>query len=65
MFCNQCGKDNKEGTKFCTQCGMPLNVVSQNANSPVATNTYKTESVFSKISSKKPLIMFLLLLYLF
>lgn len=24
MFCNQCGKDNRDGTKFCVQCGAPL-----------------------------------------
>ncbi len=59
MFCNQCGKDNKEGTKFCTQCGNPLNVAPQNTSNQNATSTYKNDNVFSKISSKKPLIMFL------
>lgn len=24
MFCNQCGKDNRPGTRFCVQCGAPL-----------------------------------------
>lgn len=24
MFCNQCGKKNNDGTKFCTQCGAAL-----------------------------------------
>lgn len=26
MFCKKCGKELKEGQKFCPQCGMPFNV---------------------------------------
>lgn len=27
MFCNNCGKENKDGTKFCVQCGSMLRTV--------------------------------------
>jgi Sec-independent protein translocase protein TatA len=27
MFCDQCGKELKEGTKFCTGCGAPIKAV--------------------------------------
>ena len=26
MYCEKCGKENKIGTKFCTNCGNSLNV---------------------------------------
>ncbi len=29
MYCNNCGNDNNDGTKFCTQCGTPLTVEPQ------------------------------------
>ena len=26
MFCKKCGRELKDGTKFCDQCGTPQNV---------------------------------------
>jgi len=34
MYCNNCGKDNSDGTKFCTQCGTPLTVEPQYSQGP-------------------------------
>lgn len=32
MYCNQCGKDNKEGAKFCIQCGASLSLTNSSTN---------------------------------
>lgn len=39
MYCNNCGKDNSEGTKFCTMCGTPLVTEPQNEQ-PVVNSAY-------------------------
>ena len=31
MYCKKCGKENKTGTKFCTNCGNSIDVSSNHA----------------------------------
>jgi hypothetical protein len=73
MFCNQCGKENTEGMKFCVNCGAALNNVSpQNINMPVnadmPVNTKVPVNTVSKsignIKGIKGLIMLLLVVIL-
>lgn len=35
MFCNKCGKENKNGTNFCIQCGAPLRASRVDINNPI------------------------------
>lgn len=35
MFCNNCGKKNADGVKFCVNCGAPLNQPASPADAPV------------------------------
>jgi hypothetical protein len=56
MFCNQCGKENKEGIKFCVYCGNQLQ------------NQFQAASViypYKNNSKKKVFIMMLAILILF
>lgn len=39
MFCPKCGKDIKEGSKFCKHCGSEIKRNSSSNNSPVVSNT--------------------------
>lgn len=41
IFCNNCGKQIKEGFKFCTKCGAPVKVViEKTAKSEVLSNSF-------------------------
>lgn len=60
MFCKNCGKEIKDGTKFCEFCGAGQNSVisnksdtNDNPNQSVQTNPYSTPSVSSVTSVKK------------
>lgn len=35
MFCTKCGKKAEEGTKFCTDCGAPLEIKTPEEETPV------------------------------
>lgn len=37
MFCNQCGKDNRDGTKFCMHCGAPMRTSQSNTDNVIKT----------------------------
>ena len=50
MFCNQCGKENKDGTKFCIQCGTPLKPITPAAG--VVTAEAKQSVTTAEISDK-------------
>ena len=43
MFCNQCGKENRNETKFCIQCGSPLQTGQQD-HCDIVKNTDKIQS---------------------
>jgi len=34
MRCSKCGADNREGRKFCVQCGQPLNLACPSCGAP-------------------------------
>ena len=51
MFCNNCGKDNKDGMKFCTQCGSKLEKVLNSEKSVDETLEYVNNINYENSSS--------------
>lgn len=54
MFCEKCGKEMKEGTKFCENCGNPLTPQPAETNKDIS--TCNTISVDTK-SAKMPVVI--------
>lgn len=48
MFCNKCGNTIKQGEKFCTNCGTPVNMNGQPMN-----NMNQNNNPFTPSPSKK------------
>ncbi len=48
MFCNTCGNAIKQGEKFCTNCGAPVNVNGQPINNMQQNNNPFTPSLGKK-----------------
>lgn len=62
MFCPNCGAENKEGAKFCVQCGTKLNQEPEAAPKPAETayratsSTSTTSQPIQKASAKNPVV---------
>lgn len=57
MFCTKCGRESKEGTKFCTYCGAPLQAPvhkTVGAPSPAQAGTAKKAEKEKKVKSSQP-----------
>lgn len=51
MFCNQCGKENKDGMKFCVQCGSALGTTAKNEK--IMDGISKASAIIKNSSNKK------------
>lgn len=54
MFCRKCGKEVKDGLKFCTNCGAPLNQTSNGINAGVSESSGTID--FRKNDNKKSVV---------
>ncbi len=56
MFCNKCGTQNKEGDKFCINCGSDLNIQQPQPNAPITPNdnTYQYNQPYNQPINNQP-----------
>lgn len=64
MFCNKCGQQLADGTKFCTKCGSPLNgnVIENNVRLELTSD--EKSSLMTKAAIKAILIILPIALFI-